>query len=132
MISARLVRFILASGLAALINFASRIAFSLVVPYPAAIVLAFCAGLSSAFVLNRLFVFGQPGIPLRQQMFWFTAVNLFALAQTLAVSLLLQRLVFPAAGFAWHSEEIAHAVGILVPIVSSYFGHKKLSFRSAA
>ena len=132
MISARLVRFVLASGVAALINFGSRIAFSLVVPYPAAITLAFCAGLSSAFVLNRLFVFEQPSIPLRHQMFWFTAVNLFALAQTLAISLLLQRLVFPAAGFHWHGEEVAHAIGILVPIASSYFGHKKLSFRSAA
>lgn len=132
MISARLVRFVVASGVAALINFGSRIAFSLVAPYPAAIMLAFCAGLSSAFVLNRLFVFEQPDIPLRHQMFWFTAVNLFALAQTLAVSLLLQRLLFPAAGLTWHSDEIAHAIGILVPIASSYLGHKKLSFRSAA
>jgi putative flippase GtrA len=132
MISARLMRFVLVSGIAALINFGSRIAFSLVVAYPAAIALAFCAGLSSAFVLNRLFVFDQPGIPLRSQMFWFTAINLFALAQTMVVSLLLQRFAFPAIGMTWHAEEIAHAVGILVPIASSYFGHKNLSFRSAA
>lgn len=131
MISARLVRFVLVSGIAALINFGSRIAFSLFAPYPAAIGLAFCAGLSSAFVLNRLFVFEQPGIPLRNQMFWFTAVNLFALAQTLAISLMLLRLVFPAVGMDWHGEELAHAIGILVPIASSYLGHKKLSFRSA-
>lgn len=131
MISARLVRFVVVSGAAALINFGSRILFSLVAPYPVAIALAFCAGISSAFVLNRLFVFEQPTIPLREQMFWFLAVNLFALAQTMAVSLLLEYWLFPSLGMRWHSAAVAHAIGIVFPIASSYLGHKKLSFRSS-
>ncbi len=131
MISARLVRFIVVSGVAALINFGSRILFSLVAPYPVAIALAFCAGISSAFVLNRWFVFDEPTISLREQMFWFLAVNLFALAQTMAVSLLLEYWLFPAVGMRWHSEAVAHAIGIVFPIASSYLGHKKLSFRSS-
>ncbi|MBL8299230.1 MAG: GtrA family protein [Rhodanobacteraceae bacterium] len=131
MISARLGRFVVVSGIAALINFGSRIVFSLVVPYPMAIALAFCAGISSAFVLNRLFVFDPPAIPLREQMFWFLAVNLFALAQTMAISLLLEYWLFPSIGMHWHSEAIAHAIGIVFPIASSYLGHKKLSFRTS-
>lgn len=130
-ISPRLVRFVVVSGIAALINFGSRVLFSLVVPYPAAIALAFCAGIVTAFVLNRRFVFDQPTIPLREQVAWFVAVNLFALLQTMAVSLLLEYWLFPAIGMRWHSEAVAHAVGIAVPIASSYFGHKKLSFRSS-
>jgi putative flippase GtrA len=129
-ISPRLLRFVLVSGIAALINFGSRIAFSLVMPYPAAIALAFCAGISSAFVLNRRFVFERATIPLREQMLWFTAVNLFALVQTMAISLTLEYWLFPAVGMRWHSEAVAHAIGIVFPIASSYLGHKKLSFRS--
>ncbi len=132
MISPRLLRFLLVSGVAALINFGSRIVFSLVVPYPAAIALAFCAGISSAFILNRRYVFERATIPLREQMLWFTAVNLFALLQTMAVSLLLKYWLFPTIGMHWHSEAVAHAIGIVFPIASSYLGHKKLSFRSTS
>jgi putative flippase GtrA len=128
----RFLRFVAVSAIAALVNLVSRILFSLVVPYPTAIALAFCAGISSAFLLNRRFVFEESAIPLRSQMFWFTAVNLFALAQTMAVSLVLEYWLFPRLGMHWHSETVAHLIGIAVPIVSSYFGHKLLSFRSAS
>lgn len=130
MISVRLIRFVLVSGVAALINLGTRIFFSFFVAYPTAIALAFCAGLSSAFVLNRMFVFDRPAIPLREQMLWFAAINLLALVQTMAVSLLLQYWALPGLGITWHSETIAHGVGIAVPIVSSYIGHRRLSFRS--
>ncbi|MCQ4166973.1 GtrA family protein [Tahibacter harae] len=125
-----MLRFVLASGVAALVNFGSRILLSHFLPYPLAIALAFCAGLCTAFTLNRLFVFAQPTIPLREQMLWFVVVNIFALAQTMAVSLLLEYWLFPAIGMEWHSKEVAHAAGIAVPVISSYFGHKRFSFRS--
>lgn len=131
LISAQMLRFVLASGVAALVNFGSRIVLSLFLPYPLAITLAFGAGVCTAFTLNRLFVFARPTIPLREQMLWFVIVNLFALAQTLAVSLLLEYWVFPAIGMNWHSKTVAHAVGIAVPVISSYFGHKRFSFRSS-
>jgi len=57
------------------------------------------------------------------------AVNMLALLQTLLVSLLLARIVLPKLGVSWHSEEIAHAIGIAVPIVTSYIGHQRLTFR---
>jgi putative flippase GtrA len=59
----------------------------------------------------------------------FAAVNLAALLQTLVVTLLLARWLLPAAGLRSHVEEIAHIVGVGVPIVTSFFGHKYLSFR---
>jgi len=130
MISEQFVRFVLVSGVAALVNLGTRIACSLVMLYPAAIAVAFCAGLSTAFVLNRLFVFDRPTIPLREQLLWFSAVNLFALAQTMAASLLLEYWLFPAIGLHWHSETVAHAIGIVLPIATSYVGHKRLSFRT--
>jgi putative flippase GtrA len=85
--------------------------------------------MATAFVLNRLFVFKQSTRPMRHQATWFVVVNAFALVQTLAVSVLLAKAVFPAVGFHWHPEAVAHLIGIMLPLVSSYFGHKYLSFR---
>lgn len=98
--------------------------------YVPAIFLAFCVGLSTAFVLNRLFVFRETVIPLHHQAFWFTVVNLAAVVQTLIVSLLLVDLVFPRIGFHWHPETVAHAIGVGVPVITSFIGHKHLSFRN--
>ena len=37
-------------------------------------------------------------------------------------------LIFPAVGFTWHGETVAHVIGVLVPVVTSYLGHKHFSF----
>jgi putative flippase GtrA len=122
-------RFVLAGGLAAMANFAARFGFSAFMPYGAAIVIAFFVGMTVAFVLNRYCVFSGSTRPIHQQMFWFVTINMLALLQTLLVSLLLARVLLPRAGVSWHAEEIAHAVGIAVPIFTSYIGHKQLTFR---
>jgi putative flippase GtrA len=51
--------------------------------------------------------------------------------QTLAISLLLADWLFPCIGFIWHTETIAHAFGVAVPVMTSFVGHKYLSFKSA-
>ncbi|WP_342669623.1 hypothetical protein [Stenotrophomonas maltophilia] len=56
-------------------------------------------------------------------------VNLFAVAQTWLVSTLLAYHLLPWLGVDLLRLEIAHVVGVSVPVVSSYFGHKYLSFR---
>lgn len=123
------LRFVLAGGVAAAVNFASRIVLSLVLPYPAAVVLAYFFGMATAFVLNRRFVFTGSTNPLHQQALWFVTVNLVALLQTLGASVLLADFIFPRAGLAWHAEELAHAVGIVTPILTSYLGHRHYTFR---
>jgi len=37
--------------------------------------------------------------------------------------------VLPALGIHSYAEEIAHALGILAPVITSYLGHKHLTFR---
>jgi putative flippase GtrA len=123
------VRFLLAGATAALVNFATRVLFSIRLDYAVAVVLAYCCGMATAFVLNRRFVFHSSRNPLHQQVIWFAAVNVLALLQTLAVSLLFANIVLPRLGMTWHAREIAHAVGIAVPIVTSYLGHKQWTFR---
>ena len=49
--------------------------------------------------------------------------------QTLIVSVLLARWGLPAVGLVDNAEALAHLIGVLVPVVTSYFGHKFLTFR---
>lgn len=129
MLSPRFLRFLFVSGIAAVANIGSRILFSVWLPYVPSIVLAYLVGLCSAFVLNRVFVFRESRNPVHHQAFWFTVVNLAAVLQTLAVSVLLAEFVFPRIGFHWHGETLAHAAGVAAPAVTSYLGHKYLTFR---
>lgn len=124
------VGFVIAGGIAAAANIGSRIVFSHWLPFVAAIVLAYIVGMLVAFVLNRLFVFRTTVNPLHRQAFWFTVVNLAAVAQTLVVSLLLADVVFPRIGLDWHPETVAHAIGVGIPVITSFIGHKHLSFRN--
>lgn len=129
MISRRFILFVLAGGTAAVVNFGSRIVLSTWMDYVPAITVAYCLGMATAFVLNKIFVFQADGAArLHRQIGWFVAVNLAAVLQTIAISLLLVRVVLPAIGVHAHVETIAHAIGIAVPVVTSYFGHKYLSF----
>ena len=51
------------------------------------------------------------------------------LATTWVVSVGLGLHLFPYLGVTLYPLEIAHAIGIAAPVITSYFGHKFLSFR---
>lgn len=121
--------FVAASGVAALANFGSRLLFSTVMNYPAAISAAFCVGLTTAFVLNRRFIFAGRAHHVGHQFGRFLLVNLLAWVQTMAISLLLARWLFPLIGMPWHVESVAHAIGIAAPAITSYIAHKHWTFR---
>lgn len=127
----RFIAFVAVGGTAALANFGSRILLSQWLPYVSAIVLAYCVGMLTAFVLNRLVVFREPANRLHQQAFWFVVVNLAAVVQTVIVSLLFARWIFPALAMHWHPETVAHAIGVAVPVVTSYWGHRRFTFPEA-
>lgn len=125
---ARLLRFILIGGFASLVNFLARILIDIATTYEAAIVLAFPVALTTAFLLNRSFVFDAKESEWQGQYWRFLIVNLLALGQVFVVSVGLARFVFTAIGFAWHAEAIAHAIGLTSPILTSYWAHKRYSF----
>jgi putative flippase GtrA len=126
----RFVRFLATGGTSAVLTFASRFVFDVVVPYWLAILLAYLLGMTTAFLLAKRFVFTSSNRSTTGSAFWFTVVNIFAAGLTLAVSLTLARIVFPAVNFEFHPEAVAHAVGIMSPVFTSYLGHKHLSFRA--
>nr|WP_314544897.1 GtrA family protein [uncultured Massilia sp.] len=127
--SRQFLAFLLTGGFAASVNFGTRILYNLVMPFSAAIICAYVTGMVTAFVLNRLFVFRDSTQATHQMVVWFVLVNVVAVAQTWTVSMLMLKWGLPALGVTDFTHEIAHAVGIVVPVFSSYLGHKHFSFR---
>lgn len=126
----RVFRFLLAGGIAATANFVARIILDVWLDYVASIILAYVLGMVVAFCLNARFVFPEGNTPLPHKIAWFTAINLLAILQTLLISVFLADWAFPAIGWHWYPETVAHAIGIVAPIVTSYIGHSRMSFRS--
>lgn len=124
----RFLTFVVAGGLAALVNVVSRVLLSHVVSYEVSIALAYLVGMTTAFLLTKLFVFEQSGRAVSSEYVRFALVNVVALAQVWTVSMVLARLAFPFIGFTWHADTIAHAIGVVSPVVTSYYGHKRFSF----
>ncbi len=127
--SSQFVKFLFAGGLAAVVNVGSRIVLGQWLAYVPSILISFCLGLVTAFLLNKLFVFEQAKNRLHHQVLWFIAINLAAVAQTLAISLSVARWLLPAMDVDFHNETIGHVLGVVVPVITSYIGHKRLSFR---
>ena len=125
----RFVLFVAAGGIAAAANYGSRFAFSVWFDYPTAIVLAYLVGMLVAFLLMRQYVFDGRGKSLGPQVAKFVGINVLAVLQTLVVSLVLARWALPAIGVITHAEALAHAVGVAVPVLTSYLGHRHATFR---
>jgi putative flippase GtrA len=128
-LSRQFLIFLVTGGTAAAVNFGSRIVYNLWMGYSAAIVLAYLTGMVTAFVLARLFVFGSGSQSLARSALMFTLVNVLAVLQTWGISVALAWHVLPALGVNRFVPEIAHAVGVVVPVFTSYIGHRKWSFR---
>ncbi|CAB3776470.1 hypothetical protein LMG28688_00239 [Paraburkholderia caffeinitolerans] len=127
-VSKNFLMFLLTGGFAAAVNWGSRILYNLWIPYSAAIVVAYITGMITAFVLAKMFVFTESKQSTHRSAFFFTLVNLVAVVQTWAVSVGLAYYVFPKMGMIWHDRDIAHLVGVVVPVSTSYIGHKRFSF----
>lgn len=121
-------RFVLAGGIAAAVNIISRWLLSSLMPFEAAVVVAYLVGMITAFSLTRQFVFKKSERHVRSEVMRFMLVNLVALLQVWIISVGLAGWIFPKIGLVWQAELIAHIVGVLSPVVASYFGHKYFTF----
>jgi putative flippase GtrA len=123
------LRFVVSGGIAAGANILARIALSQVMAYEWAVALAYLVGMATAYGLMRVFVFERSGGSATGEVGRFVLVNLVALVQVWIVSVGLARWLFPAIGFAWHADTVAHVIGVLSPVIASYVGHKHFTFR---
>lgn len=128
-LSRQFLAFLFTGGIAAVVNFCSRILFSRWMSFSSAVILAYVVGMVTAYVLAKLFVFKESRQSAHRSAAFFVLVNLIAVLQTWAVSLVLADYLLPAMGVTKFVQEVAHAVGVAVPVFSSYVGHKRWSFR---
>lgn len=121
--------FLLTGGIAALINFFSRIVYSEWLDFSDAIILAYITGMVPAFFLAKAFVFKNSGQNFFHSVIFFAIVNLAGITQTWLISIVLAHYALPAFGIDSYVKELAHGAGIMVPAFTSYLGHKHFSFR---
>jgi putative flippase GtrA len=125
------LKFVFFAGLSVPVNLGARALLSLVVRYELAVVLSHLVGMAVAYVLTRRFVFGSSGRGVTGELGRFAVVNAVSLGITWTISVGLVRIVFPAVGFTFMPELIAHGAGLFCAAVSSYVGHRRFSFASA-
>ena len=114
---------------AAAVNFGSRIVFNFWVEFSTAVILAYLVGMVTAFILAKTFVFTDSTQATHKSAIFFTLVNLVAIIQTWGISIGLLYFGLPYLGITSFEKELAHAIGVAVPVFTSYLGHKHLSFR---
>lgn len=125
----RFLRFLLFGGFAAGVNWSSRFAWSVLLPFGWAVLAAYATGMVVAFFMFRTFVF-EPGVDsLAVQARNFVIVNLVGMAATWALAQVLVRHLFPAISMTFHPEAIGHGIAVLAPAITSWFGHRFLTFR---
>ena len=125
----KFIMFLITGGIAALINFGSRVIYNIFVNFSYAVILAYLTGMVTAFILVKKYVFNKSIQKLHKSIMFFSLVNIVALAQTWLISMSLAYYLLPHFGIVDYVMEISHAVGIAVPVFTSYLGHKYLSFK---
>jgi putative flippase GtrA len=128
-VNRRFTRFLFVGIAAAAVNILSRVLISNFVPFEYAVALAFPIALTFAFSMSRYFVFETSGRSTWEQYLRFWLVNLAALVQVWLVSVGLSFWVFPAIGWTFHSELLAHTIAVCSPVLTSYYAHKVFTFK---
>ena len=127
--SKQFVLFLIVGFLSASTNFASRIIYSEWFEFSEAVFFAYITGMMVAFTLDKFFVFekGQKGF--FRSVLFFCLVNIVGLTQAWLATMCLAYYVMPFIGIVHYKNEISHALGICVPVVTSFLGHKYFTFR---
>lgn len=131
-LSQEFLRFLLAGGTAAAAQWGSRFLFSQFVTFGWAVALAYLVGLTTAFVLNKLFVFGASDRTVAREMTYFALVNAVSFPIVWIVSIVFGEMLLPDLMSKPLAEAIGNGIGIISPVGLSFVLHKFFTFRKAA
>lgn len=126
-----LLRFLLLGGVAAGVNLLARALLQPWIGFETAVAAAYLSGMVVAYCLFRAFVFGPSGRSVASETWRFTVVNMVSMALVWLISVGLARGLFPAIGYTWHADDLAHVLGVLAPAMTSWIGHKRYTFGAA-
>ncbi len=123
------IRFLIAGGLASLVNWLVRFPLSAVLTFWAAVSSATAIGMCAGFILYRTLIFKKSDRPIILQICDFVLVNLGAGVTAIIVAVILsEQLPWPAK-LSNQIQGISHLAGIAAGAIMNYFGHKFLTFR---
>lgn len=127
-LSREFLKFVVAGGTAAAVNFLSRIVLNYFLSFEVSVILAYIVGMATAYILTRLFVFHSDA-SIASSSTKFVIVNIAAVLQTYFVSVYLYRFLQEYSSISYQ-KELAHFAGISIPVFTSYLGHKYWSFKT--
>lgn len=122
-------RFIIVGGFAAFINFGSRILLNTTYSFRISVIIAYLIGMITAYILAKFLVFSPSGKHPVKEFTYFSIVNGVAIIQVWVISIVLAEYFFPGINLQFYPNEIAHLIGISIPVITSYYGHKYFSFK---
>jgi len=120
--------FLVVGGLAALLHWLSRLLLSVWLPFSSAVIIAYGIGMLVAFLLNSFFVFPKSKKTRRIQARDFVLVNLSFLPLVWLTSIHVNNWL-KIIGMMRHSEELAHAIAIPLPMLATFLIYKFFTFK---
>jgi putative flippase GtrA len=122
-------RFLLAGGMAAIVNWLSRFVFNLVMSYGAAIVAAYALGMVVAFVLNKRYVFPYSERPVAAEISFFVLFNLAAFPVVWVIAFVLGERLLPGLLPRQLALALGHGCAVAIPALVNFVLHKSITFR---
>jgi putative flippase GtrA len=122
------LKFIIVGLLAVTVNWYSRLAITDIATFDIAILIAYPIGMAVAFVLNRFFVFPKNRTPIKIQVRRFIIINLAFIPIVWLCAIGLNQW-FISYYFHAHSEDLAHAIALALPMLLTFLMYKFLVFR---
>ena len=130
--STQFLRFAVVNSVAAVANIGTKTVCGFFLIDPLAVLVGFCVGLSSSYLLCRNYVF-QPATGSNiSEMARFTAVNMISLGITYGTyrhALVLLRGSFSLTESQPIVEALAYAIGVVAPVIFSFMAQKTLTLR---
>jgi putative flippase GtrA len=120
--------FLFVGGTAAFINWSTRLAISSFFSFPAAVSIAYMAGMASAFALNRFFVFNRSERPILKQARDFISINVIFMPIVLLSSIFIEK-ILRYLGMTSYTETIAHGLSVSLPAILSFLLYKFVAFK---
>lgn len=129
-LSKQFLGFLAVGGAAAFLHWLTRIILSIWLSFSLAVVIAYAVGMAVAFLLNSFFVFPKSIKPRRIQARDFVLVNVSFFPFVWVVSVQVNNWL-KAYGMMSHSEALAHAIAISLPMLATFIIYKLFTFGSS-
>ena len=120
--------FLAVGGLAALLNWLARLLLSVWLPFSWAVIVAYAIGMFVAFLLNSFFVFPKSEKARHAQARDFVLINLSFFPLVWLASVQVNNWL-KTIGMVSHSEELAHAIAISLPMLATFLIYKFFAFK---